>query len=448
MPTRYNSKSQPRFGITGINADDHNGNPDLTIPPVGVEDVDVALFKLFDNEIRLQVGKDSADLKKVPVIFATGEKWAILKKRRALRDRNNSLILPLLTIARNSVTQDFGSDIAGRGINQQTGEIVIRRRLDKSDRGYQNLINRYLLKNQKNVATNPELGHVDDQLLTDRAVGEDLNSSLVQDGAWLADIKKNNIYETIVIPSPQFCSISYEVTVWTQYTQHMNQLLEQIIASFLPQGNAWQLNTSKGYWFIATVDNNSYDPENNLDDLGQSERIIKYKFNISVKAYIFATQQPGVGVPIKRYVSSPVITFDTSLEPGNGFIDSTNSNVLDNPFLGSDDPTLPLSDNKNRRLDQRNDGGTRLYDPQTQQTSGDPAVATRSSKNYKSLYQKVSIQNSNGLMSDGYVRVYQVNQASGESIIKPASQINSTPAPINAEALLGGLSYPIAEDNE
>ena len=168
MPTRFNSKSQAKFGVTGINTDNHQGTPDLSIPPVGIEDADVALFKLFENEIKLQINGDNGDPKKVPVIFATGEKWAILKKKRALRDRNNTLILPLLTIARNSITQDFTTDITGRGINQQTGEIVIRRRLDKSDRNYQNLINRFLLKNQKNVATNPELEHVDNQLLTDR----------------------------------------------------------------------------------------------------------------------------------------------------------------------------------------------------------------------------------------------------------------------------------------
>jgi len=439
MPVRHNSKSRPRFGVNGINTDSHNGNPTFTIPPVGVEDVDVALFKLFDNEIKLQVGSKDTEFKKVPVIFATGEKWAILKKRRALRDRNNSLILPLITIARNNVSQDLGSDIAGRGINQQTSEIIIRRRLDKSDRNYQNLINRYLLQNQKNVATNPQLAHIDEQILTERKVGEDSNTRTGLDGAWLADIKKNNIFETIVIPSPQFCTVSYEVTMWTQYTQHMNQLIEQIISSFLPQGNAWQLNTPKGYWFIATVDNNSYDPENNLDELGQEERIIKYKFNISVKAYIFASQDPNTGIPVKRYVSSPIISFETNVFAG--VVNNESNSIVANPFLGSDDPTLPLSDEVNRRRDQRNTNGTRLYDPKDSSISNDPANSTRNSKSnqIEPLYRKTP---------GGYVRVYAVNQTSGESVIKPASQVSATPAPLTADALLGGLSYHIIGEDD
>ena len=448
MPTRFNTKSQPNFGVPGINDGTQQGTPSLTIPPVGIEDVDVALFKLFENEIKLQVGGDNSDYKKVPVIFATGEKWAILKNKKVLRDKNNSLILPLLTIARNSISQDFTSDIAGRGINQQTGEIIIRRRLDQSDRGYQNLINRYLLKNQKNVATNPGLEHVDNQLLTDRNVGADYNDPTFSDGGWLADIKKNNIYETIVVPSPQFCNINYEVTMWTQYTQHMNQLLEQVITSFLPQANAWKLVTPKGYWFIATVSNNAYDPENNLDDLGQEERLIKYKFSIDVKAYIFATQYPGNGIPIKRYVSSPIISFETNVgsEPGNANINSAEQYV-NNPFLGSDDPTLPLNENKNLRNDQRK-VGTLLYHPDDPTTSQDPAYSTRSSKSQRQFFKKIEVNDIKGNLNTSYIRVYSVNQSLGESVIKPASQINSSPTSLNADLLLGGLTYHIVEDGK
>jgi len=440
MPTRFNSNSKTRFGVSGINLNSHQGAADLTIPSVGIEDVDVALFKLFENEIKLQVGGDNSDFKKVPVIFATGEKWAILKKKGALRDKNNSLILPLLTISRTSISQDFSSDIVGRGINQQTGEIVIKRRLDKSDRGYQNLINRFLLRNQKNVATNPSLEHIDDQLLTDRKVGEDSSDQIIQDGAWLADIKDNNIYETIVIPSPQFYNVTYDVTMWTQYTQHMNQLLEQLVSSFLPQANSWKLDTPKGYWFLATVNNNSYDPESNLDELGQEERVIKYKFTVNVKAYIFASQYANEGVPIKRYVSSPIISFETNVL--GGVINNEAGSLITNPFLGSDDPTLPLADAANRRIDQRNTNGTLLYDPKDATLSEDPARRMRIPQTYQ--FEPVYRKTPNG----GYVRVYPVNQASGESVIKPASQIGSTPVPLTVDALLGGLSYHISGEDD
>lgn len=444
MPTRFNSKSQVQFGVVGINADIHQGTADLTISPVGIEDVDIALFNLFENEIKLQVSGKNSDPKKVPVIFAAGEKWALLKKKRALRDKNNSLILPLVTIARTSVSQDLTGDITGRGINQQTSEIIIHRRLDKTDRNYQNIINRYLLKNQKNVATNPGLEHVDDQLLTDQPVGKDVNDPVASDGAWLADIKKNNVYETIVVPTPQFCTINYEITMWTQYTQHMNQLIEQIISSFLPQGNTWKIDTQKGYWFLAMVEDNSYTPDgSNLDEMGQSERIIKYKFNVNVKSYIFASQYPGVGIPIKRYVSSPIVSFDVAAGDGPNLIEDS-SGIID-PFLGSDDPTLPLSAEGNRRLDQRRTG-VGNYDPRTNPSEiVDPALASRSSRTNLPYYKKIVSKDLNGNTEVKYVRIYKVNQKAGETIIKPGSDSSST-TPLNAEALLGGLTYHITKD--
>jgi hypothetical protein len=445
MATRFNSKSSPRYGVSGIADKTHQDSPDLSIPPVGIEDVDVSLFNLFEKEIPLQVSGDNSTPKKVPVIFASGEKWAMLKKYQAIRDRNGSLILPLVTILRNSIAQDTTNDIVGRGINQQTNEIVIRRRLDKSDRSYQNLINRYLVKNQKNVATNSYREHLSDQLLTNRSVGEDQDDPTIIEGGWLADIKSKNIYETIVIPSPRFCSIKYDVTLWTQYTQHMNQLLEQIMSSFLPQGNAWRLDTPKGYWFIATVDG-SFDPETNFEALEQEERLVRHKFSVNVNAYIFAGNAPGINVPIKRYVSSPVVTFDTGLEPSVGLGMSKTANTTGNPFLGSDDPTLPLSNDKNRRLDQRNTG-TRLYDPKNDNlASTDPALASRAAQQYNPVYTKVVSQDSTGKQIVKYNRSYRVTAASGETVVKPASEFVSKPGIATADAILGGLTYESGND--
>jgi len=438
MPTRFNSNSNPQFGVPGLVDKTHQGTAEFTIPSVGLEDVDVAIFNLFDKELTLQVNGDNSVPKNVPVIFASGEKWAILKKRKALRDRNNSLILPLITIVRTGISQSPDEDITGRGINQHTGEIIIKRRLDKSDRKYQNLINRFLLKNQLNVATNPDKEHVDGQILTDRTVGEDEETSAIIDGAWLADIKKKNIYETIVIPAPQFYNIRYEVVVWTQYTQHMNQVLENIVASFLPQGNAWKLNTTKGYWFIARVEDNSYEPENNVDDMSQEERIIKYKFNVKVLAYLFATQSPGTGVPIKRYVSSPIIKFETIAPKDDD--PASPINLVEDPFLGSDDPTLPLSDTKNGRLDQRR-SGTRLYSPSDATISNDPALRSRSSKQNRPIYQKIITQNSAGKNVETYARVFRTSNASGETVIKPSSDLSSKSNPAAADTLLGDLTY-------
>jgi len=291
-----------------------SGLPDLFIPPVGLVDVDRALFRLFKDEIMPMVAdKGSGVAKRVPIIVATAEKWVMIKKKRGVRDRNDTLIIPLITVVRTDMGQDPTLDVTGRGINQQTGEMLIRRKLDKSDRSYQALINRFLLRNQPNVAV-PSVTSSSEALTSEAPIGELSNADdIKQGGAYLKSDVSNNVIETIVVPAPQFYTIKYEVTIWTQYVQHTNQIIEKIIGSYLPQGQCWRLETPSGYWFVASVTDGVFTPENNLDDMSTEERFLKHKFEVVVPAYLFVPASPGAPIPIKRYVSSPIIKFETDV---------------------------------------------------------------------------------------------------------------------------------------
>jgi len=392
MPTRFKTGAVKNYGQAPLQSGYENayGTSDLFIPSCGLEDVDVALFNLFDKEIAPQFGgTDSTPLSKTPVIFAAGEKWSMLKNGRPLRDRNGSLLLPLITIMRNEVSQDPSSDIAGRGINQHVGEIVIRRRLDKSDREYQNLINRILLPNQANVAVNKSIvGSDKQQVVTNSNIGDLSKDVDVLRGALLKPNLSNNVYETIVVPAPQFYTAKYQITIWAQYMQHTNQILERIITSFLPQGQNWKIETPKGYWFIASVDGGSYAMETNFDDMSQQERFLKYTFNVNVPAYFFSSTTPGNPVPVKRYVSSPNIKFETL----SAEFKTTDQGIYE---LGSDDPTLPLDQQKNIRKDQRTPGWRlqKTYPVSSDVNANDPALDSMP-RGYKTI--KVISTSSNG----------------------------------------------------
>ena len=375
MTTRFNAIDQINNGISGIKSGyDTNLKSDLVMPSCGVEDVDISLFNLFDKEIQPMVGgQDSSEVKKVPVIFAAGEKWALLKRGKPIRDRNNTLILPLITIMRSTISQEM-DDITGRGINQQTGEIVIRRRLDKSDRTYQNLINKTSILFQRNAGVNPGDPRVDNQLITNRKIGEFRESLNSTQGALLSPNLANNIYETVVVPTPQFYTATYQITIWAQYTQHMNQVLEKIVSTFLPQGQCWKITTDKGYWFLATKQGGEFTIESNFDDMSSAERYIKCNFDVKVPAYFWLNASPGTPIPIKKYVSSPVIQFSipqtSNPDPALNDVEEFYNNFT----VGNDDPTLPLSDKPNARPDQRRTGGGLTPNQGVVQTSN-PNVA-------------------------------------------------------------------------
>lgn len=429
MTTRFDAKSRTRFNVPGLPSgyQSKSAPSDLVIPSVGIDDVNRALFKLFDKEIPFTIDGSGSQIKKVPVIMAAGEKWALNKKMRAIRDRNHSLILPIITIVPNIIMQSFESDIGGRGINQQTGEIVIRRRLDKSDRTYQALINRLFLKHQPNLAVPTDVADPM-QLSTTRAIGDMADDQTVRQGGLLVPDRLNNVWETIVVPAPQFFTAQYDCTIWTQYTSHMNQLIEMLISSFLPQGNQWKLDTPKGYWFVATVTDNTYTTDGNTDDYSQTERLVRYKFTVTVPGYILATSVPGAPVPLKRYVSNPIIEFSTGI--GEDEATQQTSTVTD-PFLGADDPTLPIaSDNDGpvARRDQRETGATRLYPNESVVTNpNDPAVK-KLPRGVSPQYKKVTGIDSRGNLVTRLFRVTVTNQFTGETVLSAA------------DASLGGIT--------
>lgn len=417
MATRFNSKGKSRFGVAPLASGfDANQSPTLSIPPVGLEDTDRALFNLFNKEIPL-TSKTKEGIKNVPVIFAAGEKWAMLQKG-APRDKNGTLIIPLVVIGRTNLTQSPNMDIAGRGINQQTGEIILRRRLDGSNRDYQGLVNKLFIKNQLNIAVGPNDDPTANQLVTNREIASEKGDPTVTRGGLLVPKKRHkNIWETIVVPAPQFYTATYDVVIWTQYIEQMNGIIEMLISSFLPQGNQWRIDTDKGYWFIATVDGNLYNSQNNFDDMSQEERMIKYQFSIKVPGYILASNTPGTPVPIKRYVSNPEVTFSVSTSDGEGV------NDVPDPFLGADDPTLPHADSSTRTDHQRRDGKTRLYPGNNKVSSHDPALESLGRQEVSRYKQVVGIDDQGNPVLRN-VKVRSVNKFTGETVISPNTNLD------------------------
>ena len=53
---------------------------DYDIPSAGIEDVDRAIFKLFNNDMSFEVINDN-ELIKIPVVFAAGERFALTRRK-------------------------------------------------------------------------------------------------------------------------------------------------------------------------------------------------------------------------------------------------------------------------------------------------------------------------------------------------------------------------------
>ena len=92
MTTRFDKTESSNNSLVG-GYEGQNFTSDHVIPSCGLEDVDKAVFNLFDNQIPLYYDKEG-EQHKVPVIFATGERFAILRRKKPLQDKTGALILP------------------------------------------------------------------------------------------------------------------------------------------------------------------------------------------------------------------------------------------------------------------------------------------------------------------------------------------------------------------
>ena len=285
MSTRFKVKPFRTQGGISTGLEGVDIPEDFDMPSCGIEDVDRAMFKLFNEDLPFYYEQDG-DMKRIPCIFAGGERAMILRRKKPLRDRQGALILPLVSIMRNGIDQE-----SDKGIGPGDGTLTIRKRLAQEDRAFKRLANQEGLRNQANIPTSAKSS----------------NFSL--------GIGAKNIYEVITIPAPRFFKATYEVTFWAQYLQQMNDILEAFMASYnIDIARSFKIETNKGYWFVATVESGLND-STNFDGYADDERLIKTSVTMSVTGYIINPKFPGAPSTFRRYVSAPKVQFETTTTP-------------------------------------------------------------------------------------------------------------------------------------
>ena len=272
---------------------------DFTLPPCGIEDVDRAIFKLFDEQLPLFV-EVKGNTERIPVIFATGERAFILRRNKPLTDRHGALILPLVSILRSNLTQE--KTAGGFGVGPGTGSQEIFRRKHTDSIDIFNETNAEGLLNQRNVVNSEK--HVGPSV---RGYRRNVAGPVIKNEF------NSPVTEIITMTNPRYFSATYEITLWTQYLQQMNNVIEAIVTNYTNgPSKSFRLESDKGYWFVGYVDP-AFGGELNFDAMTDDERIVKYNFSISVNGYIINPEFPGSVSSVRRTLSAPKISFDTKL---------------------------------------------------------------------------------------------------------------------------------------
>jgi len=318
MTTRYKAK-KGAGGNADLGYQDGEQVSGIDIPSCTIEDVDRSVFNLFENELNFTVKSNKKPIK-VPVIFATGERFALLARKKPLRDSSSALILPLISIMRTSVEQ-----------NQGIGEnvpLVVKKRLSPDDAAYQSYVNKQGIVNSDELARSKDLNTLDgDSEDGIKALKNDAKNPGVSNPLIATDLSQN-IFEIFEIPPVKHYMANYEITFWCQYTQQMNSMLTILMGGYTNNNRpSFRLDTNKGYFFTGFVED-AFTPDVNFDDFSEDERLVKCSINMKVQAFLVAPRSIGQPSPIRRYVSAPNISF--SVHEGDNVAPCPEAKVISN----------------------------------------------------------------------------------------------------------------------
>jgi hypothetical protein len=227
---------------------------------------DTALPTLDDNGTAL----------KIPVVYGNSERWNGSRREGVFRDSKGKIQLPIMMIRRTSITKDETMPMLNRHVSYQG-------------------ITKYSKDNRYDRFT---------------ALGGNIKPK----------------YEIYKIQMPEYVELNYDCMVWTNYTEQLNEVIEQLqfTSSYWGDKEKFKFRTSLSDFNI-------------INEVGEgTERINRIEFSLSVKAYLLPEKFDGENMVKKSMSTKRVVVATETDVTGNGRLEgllTTPSPYYDNKDL-------------------------------------------------------------------------------------------------------------------
>jgi len=251
MRRRVSNKNESTFGLDeNIKRVEQIRRDTDSIRPVAVSlyDVDYNVKWYIENIVVpgiIQLGKISD----IPVEFASPEKWAGIQSSGYLRDPEDKVLCPVIVIRRTGMSSrtDVNPSPIFRDIfiKDSSNALIFQKKYSKE--------NRY---DQMSLLSRPPLK------------------------------------EYYAIDLPQYVELQYDITVWTERLDQLNDVVEQFIYQ---SGKAY----GDTYKFISYVDASSLDLTNNIGE----DRIVRSVIPLRTKAYLIPEHVNKNQANMKKFFS-------------------------------------------------------------------------------------------------------------------------------------------------
>ena len=199
---------------------------DIKNPEVTLMDMDSSIMFYFDEVIKPSV-EDNGENIKVPIMYASPERWKAIQRDGFMRDKKRQTITPVIVYRRTSIEKD---------------DMVPQDKLD---------------------ANNPHMFYTFEKKFSNTNRYDNFS---IQQGL----LPQREYYN---VTFPDYVTLSYDFIIWTSYIEQMNKIVERVVYS---DGAYW--GHPEKMRFRTAVDTFT-----DATEVGDSERLVRTNFTDTLK---------------------------------------------------------------------------------------------------------------------------------------------------------------------
>ena len=229
---------------------DQDSNKDFT---VNLLDIDLTILEYIDKTIDIKV-LDNGESVKVPIHYASPEKWKAMQQDGVLRDQQGKLQLPVVVFTRSS----FAKDASLMTPNRHLTYPVMKKFDAKNKYDKFSILNNYVAPT----------------------------------------------HQVFAVTLPDHIDTTYEFTCWCEFIEQMNTVIQKI--NFACE-EYW--GDPKRFKFRVYADSYAFTTENS----GDKDRMVRSTFTLKVKAYLLEESFESRENTVKRSLTPRVVKIGTEI---------------------------------------------------------------------------------------------------------------------------------------
>ena len=230
---------------------------DVKNPSVTLMDMDGAITHYFDKVIKPSV-EDNGENVKVPIMYASPERWKAIQRDGFMRDKKRQVITPVIVYRRTSIEKD---------------ESLPQDKLD---------------------ANNPNLFYTFEKKFS-RVNRYDNFSTQI-------GLTPQKEYYNVTFPD--YVTLTYDFTIWTSYIEQMNKIVEKVVYS---DGAYW--GDPDKMRFRTSID--SFTDAAEVSDV---ERLVRTTFTVTMRGYLLPEGNFDHRSTTQKYLTPKKVIFGTEVD--------------------------------------------------------------------------------------------------------------------------------------